>query len=126
MGTPFDSNVATRRPPHLAGGTDATKTKNFTTAGASSTTEQDLLGDDNIRSYVVMQFNQAGASAGAIIGYIAFGPTLMNAATTSDWAVHQGDVWEWLALGSADRFFRLIRSGAVDTTVQAYLSDQGA
>jgi hypothetical protein len=124
VNTPFDANVALRRPPHLASSNDGTRTKNFTTGGAASTAELDLLGSDTIKSYVVLRFQQSGALPGTLIGYVGFGQTGMAAAVSgNDWAVYQGEIWEWLCT-PADRYFRLIRSGAVDTTVQASLSDQ--
>lgn len=124
MPTPFDYNVALRRPPHLASSSGGTRTKNFTTAGAASTAELDLLESDDIKSYCVLRFQQSGASPGTLIGYIAFGNTGMAAAVSgNDWAVYQGEIWEWCAVGATDRYFRFIRAGATDTTIQAYLSD---
>jgi hypothetical protein len=132
MATEFDVNVALRRPPHgsvAVFGENAPRNKNFATAGAASTAALDLLGltplGQDVASFVLMRFHVAGAAVGTVIGWFAAGPAGLAAATNLDWPIYQDDLWEWLCIGPDDRYFRMIRNGAVDVDCDAYLTDVG-
>ena len=122
MATPFDFNMVVRRPPHGID-SEGPKMQQFTTAGAGSTAQLDILGADNVASYVVCRFYTVGAAVGTLIGYVRWGPNLVNPASNTDWKVLQGEIWEWLAIGAQDRYCRMIRNGAVDMGLDVYKSD---
>lgn len=125
MATPFDLNVALRRPPHTSGGGGIGPTLyTVSTSSAASTTAQDVLGSSTLaQSYVVMRFGAPTAALGAIIGYIVFGPSGLNDATSAGWPIAQGEVWEWLCLNPGDRYFKMLRAGADNVTCIYYRSD---
>jgi hypothetical protein len=131
VASPFDINLALRRPPHSRGSGTSNQIVWLETTDDQSTPALDVLQGADL-SYLLIRFEALTPPdvATAVIGFCVFGPAGLAAASdVNGWPVIHGEVWEWSAVAPFDSCMRLIRAeSATDTNIRArlYLTDRRA